>query len=133
MNIDKPTTRNNYSFQVVRPSTNPFPDLDPSELGWAASMKGDEDLIEHEGRRWLTDTDSSLPEISNDNAELTEVEPSMIWLRSERETLRRLPRTGAIIFTIRVYQTPLVELVKEPGVPGRIASAIRSWPEDVAM
>lgn len=96
-------------------------------------MKGDEDLIEHEGRRWLTDTDSSLPEISNDNAELTEVEPSMIWLRSERETLRRLPRTGAIIFTIRVYQTPLVELVKEPGVPGRIASAIRSWPEDVAM
>ena len=37
------------------------------------------------------------------------------------------------MFTIHVYQFPVVELAKEQGVPGRMASAIRSWPEDVAV
>ena len=55
-----------------------------------------------------------------------------IHFRSERQTLRRLPRTGAILFTIRPYFIPLVEIAKEEGVPGRLASAIRSWPDDVA-
>lgn len=58
--------------------------------------------------------------------------PGNLYLRTERQTLRRLPRTGAIAFTIRVYQTRVDELAEEPGVPGRMASAIRSWPEDVA-
>ncbi|CAF3352833.1 unnamed protein product [Rotaria sp. Silwood2] len=55
-----------------------------------------------------------------------------IHFRSERQTLRRLPRSGAILFTIRPYFVPIVEIAKEPGVPGRLASAIRSWPDDVA-
>jgi alpha-1,2-mannosyltransferase len=46
--------------------------------------------------------------------------------------VRRLPRTGAILFTIRTYFLPIVEIAEEPGVPGRLASAIRSWPDDVA-
>ncbi|CAF1196073.1 unnamed protein product [Rotaria sp. Silwood1] len=53
-------------------------------------------------------------------------------LRSERQTLRRLPRSGAILFTIRPYFIPIIEIAEEPDVPGRLASAIRSWPEDVA-
>ena len=60
------------------------------------------------------------------------VDPARVRMRVERQTLRRLPRTGAILFTIRVYLTPLEQLVREPDVPGRMASAIRSWPEDVA-
>lgn len=56
---------------------------------------------------------------------------SYIRFRTERQSLRRLPRTGAIVFTIRTYLFPIEELAKEPGVPGRMASAIRSWPEDV--
>lgn len=130
MPLDKPVIRNNYTFQVVRPSST----FDPSELGWATSMKGDENLIESDGKRWLRDIDGSLTEVTNlnDSSEPKEVDPSMVWMRTERQTLRRLPRTGAIVFTIRVHQTPVVELVKEPGVPGRMASAIRSWPEDVA-
>jgi dimethylamine monooxygenase subunit A len=33
-----------------------------------------------------------------------------IWVRTERQTLRRLPRTEAILFTIRVFQCRLDEL-----------------------
>jgi hypothetical protein len=51
---------------------------------------------------------------------------------SERQTLRRLSRKGAILFTIRPYFISLIEIAEEPGVPGRLASAIRSWPDDVA-
>jgi hypothetical protein len=32
--------------------------------------------------------------------------PDALWLRSERQTLRALPRSGAVLFTIRVQQTP---------------------------
>ena len=56
-----------------------------------------------------------------------------IRFRTERQSLRRLPRSGAIVFTIRTYVAGIVDLAKEPGVPGRMASAIRSWPEEVAL
>jgi hypothetical protein len=53
------------------------------------------------------------------------------WYRSERQSLRRLPRTGAVVFTIRTYFLPVLEVVKEDYVPGRLASAVRSWGPDV--
>jgi hypothetical protein len=43
-----------------------------------------------------------------------------------------LPRTGAVVFTIRTYFHPITEICKEPYVPGRLASAIRSWGDDVS-
>lgn len=54
------------------------------------------------------------------------------YFRSERQSLRRLPRTGGVVFTIRTYFVPVTEIVKEPHVPGRLASAVRSWGDDVA-
>jgi hypothetical protein len=54
------------------------------------------------------------------------------WFRSERQTLRRLPRTGAICFTIRTYFHPVTEIAQEDYVPGRLASAVRSWGPDVS-
>lgn len=48
-------------------------------------------------------------------------------LRVERQTLRRLPRSGAVVFTIRVYLTPLEELGN--GEAGRLAAAIRGVKE----
>ncbi|KAF6826231.1 mannosyl transferase [Colletotrichum plurivorum] len=52
--------------------------------------------------------------------------------RSERQSLRRLPRTKAVVFTIRTYFHPVTELAAEDYVPGRLASAIRSWDDTVA-
>lgn len=66
-----------------------------------------------------------------DHAEKPKLSIEQIHLRTERQTLRRLPRTGAILFTLHPYVTPITDLGEEPGIPGRLASAIRSWPEDV--
>ena len=52
--------------------------------------------------------------------------------RSERQTLRRLPRSGAVCFTIRTYFLPITEIAQEDYVPGRLASAVRSWDGTVA-
>ena len=36
------------------------------------------------------------------------------------------------MFTIRTYFHPITEICNEPYVPGRLASAIRSWGDDVS-
>jgi hypothetical protein len=55
-----------------------------------------------------------------------------LHFRSERQTLRRLPRSGAILFTIRTYFEPITTIAREPHVPGRLAEAIRNWDETVS-
>lgn len=37
-----------------------------------------------------------------------------------------------MVFTIRTYFHPISEICEEPYVPGRLASAVRSWGEDVS-
>ncbi|MGB3626579.1 MAG: DUF3445 domain-containing protein [Henriciella sp.] len=41
-------------------------------------------------------------------------EPEQLFLRVERQTLRKLPETGAICFTIRVCVDPLMALLADP-------------------
>lgn len=127
MPLDKPVIRNNYFVQVVKPSEMAQPeqgdemtsDVDPEELGWSESTNGPEDDFVH-GHGHSAEPASYL-------------EPATLRLRSERQTLRRLPRTGGIIFGIRTYLFKVEELARERGVAGRLASAIRSWPDDVAI
>ncbi|KAG8922526.1 hypothetical protein FRC01_013921 [Tulasnella sp. 417] len=126
---DKLTLRNNYFFQVVDtdrpvPDTRSFTSVDPKELSWARTALGDEDLF-IQGHHATPTPD--------DEKGCFNVRPEHIYFRSERQSLRRLPRTGAILFTIRTYYEPVTSLAQEPGVPGRMASALRSWPEDVAV
>ena len=52
--------------------------------------------------------------------------PSDLWIRIERETLRRLPRTRGILFTIRGFQEPLSTYVQ------RGPEAVRTLRELVA-
>jgi hypothetical protein len=121
--VEKPVVRNNYTFQVVDPTTNRLVDeklVDRNELGWSTTMMGeefpDDHILRHGGSKRKLE-----------NA----VTPGMIVLRTERQTLHRLPKTGAILFTIRTYTTPVVKLAQEPGIPSRLASAVRSWPDVV--
>lgn len=48
------------------------------------------------------------------------------WLRSERQTLRRLPETGAILFTIRVQCTPVSLLAHRPDRGRDLAAWLRA-------
>lgn len=52
---------------------------------------------------------------------------SPFWLRSERQTLRRLPRTGAILFTIKVQIAPASVLLHRPDVAARLAAMYRAF------
>lgn len=58
--------------------------------------------------------------------------PNELYLRVERETLRRFPRTRAVLFTIRTYLTSFEPLRREPGEAERLADAIEAFPHDVA-
>jgi hypothetical protein len=57
--------------------------------------------------------------------------PDRLWLRSERQTLRRLPATGAVLFTIRVQQTPFSSLRERPDVVAAFAARIRAQPDEL--
>ncbi|EMF12472.1 uncharacterized protein SEPMUDRAFT_85505 [Sphaerulina musiva SO2202] len=100
---DKVVLRHNYFIQV------------DEDLAWSYSI-GDED---HDGHGWFTAEKNKAIEHH--------------WFRSERQSLRRLPRSGGIVFTIRTYFHPITEIAEEPYVPGRLASAVRSWGEDVSQ
>lgn len=58
---------------------------------------------------------------------------SPMWIRSEYQTLRRLPETGAILFTIRVQRAPLGVLRTRPEVACRMLAAVRSWDREKRM
>ena len=47
-----------------------------------------------------------------------------LHLRVERQTLRRLPRTGGALFTIRVWLAPLGSLADDPA---RLAAFEHAW------
>jgi len=57
------------------------------------------------------------------------VAPHDQWLRSERQTLRRLPRSDAILFTIRTQQVQL-QHVDRP-TRQRLAARLRAEPEQL--
>jgi hypothetical protein len=127
--VGKPVVRNNYFFQVIVPKEKgdgeghgeeeTEAELDKEELAWARSTLGAEEEYGVGGHGWDKMKDG----------ERTVVD--WVRMRTERQTLRRLGRSGAVVFTIRTYLTPVVALGKEEGVAGRLASALRSWPEDV--
>lgn len=99
---EKPVVRNNYFLQV------------DDHLAWSQSI-GSEDGDE---AAWSNAQKNRAIEHHH--------------LRSERQSFRRLPRSGGVVFTIRTYFHPITEIAEEDYVPGRLASAVRSWGDDVA-
>jgi len=54
-----------------------------------------------------------------------------LWLRVERQTLRKLNDTGAILFTIRIHLRQLKHVVSFAGVASRLATALASLPPEM--
>jgi len=71
-------------------------------------------------RRWLPDCPpaEAFAHVTPDNAGET------LFVRSERQTLRRLPETGAILFTIGIYVEPLGSL--SPANIAMLARAVQT-------
>jgi len=109
---NSPVERKNWFIQVLPPTSAPAPSQ-LEELAWAEGTYGPEDMLDKAPR-------PAPPEPL----------PERMRLRVERQTLRRLPRSGAIVFTIRVYMTPLTEL--GPDEARQLAAAIRGVREQEA-
>lgn len=59
--------------------------------------------------------------------------PSELWIRIERETLRRLPHTKGVLFTIRGFQEPLATYVQRgPEAIGALRELVARLPDAVA-
>jgi Protein of unknown function (DUF3445) len=51
-------------------------------------------------------------------------------IRHEKQTFRRLPKSNAILFTVRTYMDYLIDL--DEGELADFAVAVRAWPGNVA-
>jgi hypothetical protein len=57
--------------------------------------------------------------------------PDDVHVRVERETLRRFPRTGCVLFTLRTYIAPLADVAADRVHRDRLAAAVDVMPDDV--
>lgn len=99
---DKSVVRNNYFIQT------------DEDVAWSHAI-GPENS---DNIGWFTAENASDPE--------------KLMFRSERQSVRRLPRSGAILFTIRTYFLPVAEIAEEPHVPRRLLNGIKAWDSSVA-
>lgn len=90
-----------------------------ARLNW--SMLDDPSLFQPNGK-WRSDT---APQITADTA------GDHLYLRVERQTLRRLPKTQAILFGIRVHVYRLTDVIDHCERASALASAIRALPASI--
>jgi len=89
-----------------------------------------------ERRNWTVLNSEALhtPDPAPIRARLGEIDPAeagrRLQLRVERQTLRRLPESGAALFTIRVWLAPLERLAEDPARRSAFARAWREAPAE---
>ena len=84
---------------------------------------------------WSIHDDPALfqPEADHPHRAITTANAgAMLTLRIERQTLSRLPQTGAIMFTIRTYQHRLSAVAAVPGAAASLLGALAGLPDAVA-
>ena len=90
-----------------------------SRLNWSVL---DDPTLFQPGGKWRKDVNT---DITADNAGQT------LFLRVERQTLRRLPITDAILFGIRVHNYPLHSVARDAPTARQLAGAVRALPESI--
>lgn len=83
-----------------------------------------------ERRNWsvVSSPDLHAPDPGPMRAAIPDIDPAraaeQLFVRCERQTLRRLPRTGAALFTIRVWTDPLSRIAADPT---RLEAFAKAW------
>ena len=91
-----------------------------------------------ERRNWsvVSSPDLFTPSAVPQRAAIKDIVPgevgARLHTRVERQTIRKLPQTGCIIFTIRVWLTPLSEIASQPETLARFARGWRAATADFA-
>jgi hypothetical protein len=90
-----------------------------SRLNWSLL---DDPALFQPGGKWRVDGGSDIT-VTNAG--------SRVFLRVERQTLRRLPVSGAVLFGIRVHVYPLARVIDGPERAAALAEAVRALPVEV--
>lgn len=116
-----------YDRKLARPVNQVFQRLQPAYSGYRFNWS-----IVDSPALFLSPTihsteNSALihPTITAQNA------GEQLWLRIERQTLRRLSASDGILFTIRTSIYPLIEIVAYPTVAGNLAAILRQMPSEM--
>jgi dimethylamine monooxygenase subunit A len=112
-----------YADRLARPVDRFMRHLKPGHivqrLNW--SLLDDPTLFQP-GGKWRQDGNSPVTEQNVG---------SQVFLRVERQTLRRLPDSGAVLFGIRVHVYPLQRVIDQPERAAALAQAVQALPADV--
>jgi Protein of unknown function (DUF3445) len=80
---------------------------------------------------WYTPTDGTAAPRPADP--IRDFNPAALYLRVERETLRRFAPSNAVLFTIRTYVTPIPAVAGESATAQRLAAALAALPDPVRL
>ena len=110
-----------YREKLERPVGRFFDYLDASRPVWRVNWSlNDDPSLFQPVRRLESEPDEA---ITTNNA------GQRIFLRCERQTIRRLPVTGWVLFTIKTHVDPLSSLAGRPDIAEALAGSIRSLPD----
>ena len=111
-----------YAESLERPVDRFFAALKPGRLVWRLNWTIVDDPTPFQPMR-VPGTAAITPE--NAGAHL--------WLRVERQTLRRLAETGAVVFTIRTHITRIDAAIGDAGMAAELAALLRDAPEGTLL
>ncbi len=101
--------------------------LTPSVKRFLAHLRPEHPVVRY---NWSLQGDDALHPDPDTRAPAGAQTP--LFYRTERQSLRRLPASGAIAFTIRVYLHPLASLAQTPGALRALFDAIAATPAPLA-
>jgi hypothetical protein len=114
-----------YADKLERPVDSFFDRLKPDHpawrLNWSIVDSPELFLAQEKGKLGLDTT------INATNA------GEKLWIRVERQTLRRLVVSGDILFTVRTYVHPLKVLEDEPAIAHNLVQAIKQIPPEMQI
>jgi hypothetical protein len=112
-----------YADRLARPVDRFIRHVKPghiaSRLNWSLL---DDPALFQPGGKWRVDARSDI-----DAGNVA----SRVFLRVERQTLRRLPDSGAVLFGIRVHVYPLGRVIDRPERATALAEAVRALPAEI--
>jgi len=111
-----------YRAALARPAERFFDGLRPDRI----AVRGNWSLVDTPALFQPQPGNPGAPRVTEDNVAET------VWLRAERQTLRRLPETGAILFTIRIFRDPLGALSMQPERARLLAEDLRTLPDELS-
>jgi dimethylamine monooxygenase subunit A len=114
-----------YGERLARPVDRFMRHLKPghiaSRLNWSLL---DDPALFQPGGKWRVD---GAADITRENA------GSRVFLRVERQTLRRLPASLAVLFGIRVHVYPLDQVIDRPDRAASLADAVNALPAEIQL